>query len=159
MKSKAEIILNRISEKDFDHCLYLFRDTIHTINVSEYSPSQLEVWSKQKINLHEWWISTSQHIAYITKLNDKVVGFGEMTYEGELQRLYVHKDYEAIKIGAMILNKLEVDAKQLDLSNITTETSISAKPFFEVLGYEEYKQYQVRLCGIKLIKFIMKKSL
>jgi putative acetyltransferase len=159
MKTKADIVLNRVSKRHIDHCLELIRETVHTINVGEYSQSQLDIWSNQHIDSHDWWNKTSQHIAYFTAINNKIIGFGEMTRSGELCHLYVHKDYQAKNIATILVEKLESDAKKLGIAHITIKININAKPFFEILGYQEYKQNQVTLCGIKLTNLSMRKTI
>ncbi len=159
MNIKSNIKLNRVSESNIDNCLELIRETVHTINVGEYSQSQREIWSNHHIDQLAWWSTISQHIAYFTTINNKVVGYGEMTYSGELRQLYVHKNYQANHIATKIIERLESDAKNLGITHINTELNITAKPFFEKLGYQQCKQYQVTLCGIKLTNISMKKSI
>lgn len=159
MNIKSNITLNKVSESNFDNCLELIRETMHAINVGEYSQSQREIWSNKHIGEPTWKNTSAQHIAYCTTINNKVVGYGEMTYSGELCQLYVHKDYQANHIAAKIIERLESDAKNLGITHINTEINITAKPFFEKLGYQQCKQYQVTLCGIKLTNISMKKSI
>ena len=55
-----------------------------------------------------------------------LVGFGDIDKTGYLDRLFVHADYQRKGIATAICNQLE----QAVQGNITTDASITAKPFF-----------------------------
>jgi len=81
-----------------------------------------------------------------------------MDKTGYLDRLYVHKDFQGQGIATIIADELEKYAQRRDII-ITTEASITAKPFFEKRGYKTIKQQSVERKGQTLINFIMEKYL
>ena len=84
----------------------------------------------------------------------RIVGFGDIDKTGYLDRLFVHADYQGKGIATGICNQLE----QTIQGNITTHSSITAKPFFEKRGYRVIKEQQVERQGIFLANFIMEKD-
>lgn len=82
-----------------------------------------------------------------------LVGFGDIDKTGYLDRLFVHADYQRKGIATAICNQLE----QAVQGNITTDASITAKPFFEKRGYRVIREQQVERQGVALTNFVMEK--
>jgi putative acetyltransferase len=78
---------------------------------------------------------------------------------GEIDLLYVHSNFQRRGIASALLRKFETDAKSDGFSELITEASITARPFFESIGYQvEAEQVKiVREC--EFINFKMKKEL
>jgi putative acetyltransferase len=136
---------------------YLFQNTIHAVNAKDYSPIQLEAWaSKVKPEITPRWHTLSENISNLAGLENQIVGFGDLTEKGYLDRLFVHKDFQGQSIAAAIVQKLEEGANELNLEEITTAASIAAKPFFERAGFMVMKEQQVEIPGVKLTNFVMR---
>lgn len=82
-----------------------------------------------------------------------IIGFGNISETGYLDRLYVHKDHQGEGVAAAICDRLE-EAVQ---GEIITHASITARPFFEKRGYRVIKKQQVKRRGILLENFVMEK--
>lgn len=157
---KLPIKLRALKKRDILECITLFQNTIHTVNAKDYSPSQLEAWSpKVKPEVTPRWQTLSENIAYVAEFDNQIVGFGDLTKDGYLDRLFVHKDFQGQGIAAAIVQKLEEQAHALHLKEITTAASITARPFFERSEFVVMKEQQVEIHGIKLTNFVMKKFL
>lgn len=157
---KLPVQLRALKETDILECITLFQNTIHAVNAKDYSPSQLEAWApKVKPEITPRWQTLSENISYVAELENQIVGFGDLTEKGYLDRLYVHKDFQGQGIAAAIVQKLEKRAHELNLEEITTAASITAKPFFERAGFVVMKEQQVEIHGVKLTNFVMRKLL
>lgn len=55
-------------------------------------------------------------------IDNQIVGFGDMSYGGELDRLYVHKDYQGKNIASAIAKRLEEDAVLVDYIGVCVIT-------------------------------------
>jgi len=157
---KPIVDIRTLVESDLSSCVKLFFDTVHTVNAKDYTNEQLNVWAPATTNATDPGCQTIlNHIAYVAEINKMFVGFGDMTKQGYLDRLYVHHNYQRQGVASAIVNKLIEDAYKLDLAEITTHSSITAKPFFESFGFIACQQQEVDLSGVKLVNFIMKKTL
>lgn len=157
---KLPIRLRALEEIHILECIILFQNTIHTVNAKDYSPIQLEAWApKVKPEVTLRWQTLSENIAYVAEFGNQIVGFGDLTKEGYLDRLYVHKDFQGQGVAVAIVQKLEEQAHELNLKEITTAASITAKPFFERSGFVVTKEQQVEIHGVKLTNFVMRKLL
>lgn len=148
------IKIREYSPNDCERTAKLFFDTVHTINKADYSEQQLYAWADGNIDLSEWNNSLLNHYSLVAHSNDVIVGFGDITPDGYLDRLYVHKDYQKIGIGRLICDKLETSVSSAE---ITVHASITAKKFFEKREYKVIKENRVERHGIMLTNYIMTK--
>lgn len=149
-------------ESDISQLISLFYETVHSVNKQHYSQEQLDAWAPKEekaLKLNTWSTSLRQNITYVAEMNGYIVGFSDMTMEGHLDRLYVHKDFQGQGVASVLVNKLEQEARILGLNEINTEASITAKPFFERHGYELVAQQSVERKGVQLVNYRMRKKL
>ncbi len=135
----------------------LFYDTVHTVNSKDYTKEQLDVWATGNINLDKWNYSFLEHNTLIAVHDGVIAGFADMDKKGYLDRLYVHKDYQAKGIGTALINELERFAREKNVICFETYASITAKPFFEKLGYTVQSENTVVREGVSLTNYRMTK--
>lgn len=154
--------IRRFRASDMKQIVSLFYETVHSVNKQDYSSDQLDAWApreEEALKLKNWKSSFLQNITYVAEINGVMVGFTDMTTEGHLDRLYVHKDCQRQGIASALLNQLESEARALGLREMYTEASITAKPFFERQGYQIIQEQVVERKGISLVNFRMSKRL
>ncbi|SFL77363.1 Acetyltransferase, GNAT family [Paenibacillus sp. 1_12] len=154
--------IRKFEDSDINQIVSLFYDTVHTINAKDYSQDQLDAWApKDEIDakIISWKAALSHNIAYVMELDGEIIGFSDMTQEGHLDRLYIHKDVQRQGIASALVNTIESEARRLGLTEIDTEASITAKPFFERQGYRTIQSQIVERKDVQLVNFKMIKKL
>ena len=146
--------LRRYESSDCKEVAELFYNTVHIINAKDYTKEQLDVWATQEVDLEKWNQSLQGHYSVVAVDNEIIVGFGDIDKDGYLDRLYVHADYQRKGIATAICKQLE----QAVEGKITTHASITAKRFFEKLGYKVVRKQEVERRGIFLTNFVMEKD-
>lgn len=151
--------IRRFDARDSAAVLKLFKETILSVNLRDYTKEQCEVWANSFSEIEALKERLEKSLTYIAEFEGKIVGFGNVNGFGEIDLLYVHKNFQGRGIASAILRKLETDAKSYGFVELTTEASITARPFFESKGYqvEVEKIRIVREC--EFINFRMKKGL
>lgn len=149
---KAEI--RRYRPDDCEKITKLFYETVHTVNAKDYTEEQLNVWATGKIDLYAWNQGFLNDFTVVAILRGELVGFGNITRTGYLDKLYVHKNHQREGIASAICDALE---KSICGCVIETHASITAKPFFEKREYRVIKEQQVERSGIFLTNYIMRK--
>ena len=154
--------IREFESSDIHQIVSLFYETVHSVNAKDYSMEQLNAWApKDEIddNIEKWEASLTHNSTYIAERKDEIVGFSDMTHNGYLDRLFIHKDFQGQGIATTLVNMLESEARKLGLSEINTAASITAKPFFERCGFRIIKSQKVKRRGITLLNFQMVKPL
>ncbi|MFG0255872.1 MAG: GNAT family N-acetyltransferase [Rhodopirellula sp. JB053] len=149
-------VVRPLRGSDAEACLSLFRDTVHRINRRDYSQAQLDAWAPQSIDASAWAARFNDHIAYVSVLSQAIVGFADMSKTGHLDRLFVSADHQRHGIARALTLRLIEHARELRCESVTTEASITAKPFFEAMGFKVVKQQIVERDGVLLTNFRMR---
>ncbi|MEH1816648.1 MAG: GNAT family N-acetyltransferase [Nostoc sp.] len=141
---------------DTKEIMKLFYDTIHEVNIRDYTEEQVAAWAPANMDIEVWIKSLGSKFTYVAE-EDKIIGFGELEANGHIDRFYCHKDFQRKGVGKKILEQIELKANSLGVEKLFTEASITAKPFFESQGFIVIKKQEVERRGQKLINFVMEK--
>lgn len=150
--------LRRYKPDDCAVLAELFFNTVHTVNAKDYSKDQLDAWATGYVDTSVWNKSFLEHDTVVAEINGIITGFGDMDDTGYLDMLYVHMDYQNRGVATAIVRELEQQARSCNVSHFTTYTSITAKPFFEGLGYHVVRKHTAVRRNIKLTNYIMEKN-
>ncbi|MGL5063329.1 MAG: GNAT family N-acetyltransferase [Microcoleus sp.] len=142
---------------DTQEIVQLFYDTVHEVNIRDYTKAQVDAWAPADIDVESWTKSLSNKFTFVAEEGGKIAGFGELEANGHVDRFYCHKDFQGKGVGTQILVSIESQAKSLGIQKLFVEASITAKPFFEHKGFRVLKQQEVERRGQKFINFVMEK--
>lgn len=145
--------IRKYQSSDCREMTKLFYETVHTVNLRDYSAEQADAWAPENPDTDQWDRSFLEHYSIVAVEDGRIVGFGDIDESGYLDRLYVHKDYQRQGIGAALCDRLENHVPGI----IEVHASITAKPFFENRGYRTVKKQQVERKGIFLTNYVMEK--
>ncbi|MFD2114638.1 GNAT family N-acetyltransferase [Paenibacillus yanchengensis] len=156
------MVIVEFEEADTEEIVSLFYETVHSVNAKGYSQIELNAWApleEKTAKLAAWKVSLGRNLSYVAKVDNQVVGFSDMTHSGYLDRLYVHHCYQGQGIATALVDRLENEAKKINLLEIATDASITAKQFFERRGFMTTCPQTVERKGVKLINYKMIKKL
>lgn len=148
--------IRRYEPEDLDPMVRLFYDTVHAINIRDYTEAQVRAWAPGSVDRKAWDASFRRHLTYVATENGRIAGFGDMDETGYLDRLYVHKDFQGRGIATAICDRLE---NETEAARIEVHASITAKPFFEKRGYRTVSENAVERADVVLTNYTMKKEL
>lgn len=140
---------------DIPRCAKLFFNTVHHVNKKDYEQAQLDAWAPDVERFIERFQVMLNRVAWVVENNEQIVGFGDMTEEGYIDRLYVHKDYQRQGVARLIFSKWLDFAKVRGLKQLTTHASITAKVPFEAFGFTVMEKQIVEKNGVKFINYKM----
>lgn len=146
-------------ERDAEQIAQLFHDTIREINRRDYSPSQVAAWAPDDIYFRDWVAVCSQQITYVADDHGVIAGFGELESNGHIGCFYCHKNYQRCGVGKQIYQEIEAKAIALNLTQLVTEASITARPFFEKMGFSVVREQEVYCRGEQFKNYVMQKLL
>lgn len=132
----------------------MIQHTIRTVNQRDYEPAQIMAWSD--LDETKWAASLVDRTALVMMTDEyQVAGFGDMTAEGYLDRLYTAAAYQGIGIGGALLAALE---QQSSSRRFSTYASITARPFFEAHGYQVVRENIAKVRGQEFLNVYMEKE-
>lgn len=134
----------------------LFRDTIQTVNTKDYSPQEIEAWSKGADNIDNWVRRIDEHYFLLVRIQNILVGMASIDDNGYLDVIYIHHKHQGLGIAKSLLAKMIERAKSLGLTKITSDVSITAKPFFLYKGFEIVNPQLILCRGVVLRNYNVK---
>jgi putative acetyltransferase len=137
----------------------LFVATIKSVCQKEYNKQQIEVWTSGVNNTERWIEVIEKQFVLLALIENKIVGYGTLKDSNYIDFFYIHKDFQRQGIANNLLTRLELEAKKRSSKTITSDISITAKPFFEKKGFiVKAKQKNIK-SGVELINYKMEKNL
>ena len=154
-----QLYVREANTSDLDQIRRLFYETITTVNVRDYDPDQIRVWSASSSNVDRWKNKLEVQFFLVACIANMVVGFGSLTDEGYLDFMFVHKDHQGQGIASVLLTELETRARRIGLGKIYADVSITARPFFAKRGFDIIDRYNKTIEGISFANAVMQKLL
>ncbi|MFD2207654.1 GNAT family N-acetyltransferase [Kiloniella antarctica] len=145
--------------KDSATLLKLFHDTVHNINIKDYTQTQIDAWAPDNFDLTRWESRTRNYKIFVAEDNKGIAGFAELDIDGHIDCFYVHHERQGQGVGKLLIEHVEKEALRQNFSRIFAEVSITAKPFFERSGFIVLTEQQAEIRGQKLTNFRMEKLL
>jgi putative acetyltransferase len=138
---------------------HLFTATVHSINIAHYSPEQILAWAPDRPDLEAWRGEFAKLICFVSELDSEVLGFISFEPNGHLEHLYVHSQFQRQGVASALYQRLEEEAISRGIHRIFTEASITARPFFERVGFRVIALQEVRCRGLSFINYRVEKLL
>ncbi|OHT46007.1 GNAT family N-acetyltransferase [Flavobacterium tructae] len=137
----------------------LYTETIQSVCKNDYDPKQIEVWISGVQNTERWLDVIQTQFVLLAIIETKIVGFGTLKNGNYIDFFYIHKDYQKQGIAHKLLNELLLEAQKQHPETITSDISITARPFFEKNGFVvKVEQVNIR-SGVELINYKMEKEI
>ena len=71
--------IRRYQQTDCRELAELFYNTVHTVNVKDYTQEQRNVWATGQVDLEKWNQSLQAHFSVVAVENEIIVGFGDFS--------------------------------------------------------------------------------
>lgn len=157
---KTDFTIRIAQQSDVVELKELFQQTVLTVNSRDYLQEEIEDWAScgDDISKIGEMIKTHYFIVAVNQLS-QIVGFSSITPQGYLHSMFVHKDFQRKSIATLLLEEIERYAMASGIVQITSEVSITARPFFEKWGYTVEIGQKRKANQLCLTNYWMAKSL
>jgi putative acetyltransferase len=159
IQNSEQFALRSVQIGDVDRIRRLFAETIAAVCANDYTPEQLAAWSSASNDRFRWIEMLSDQHSLVAIYNGVLVGFASLANNHHIDLLYVHRNYLRHGIATQMYLTLEETASHFSQTAITTHASITARPFFERLGFETLEEQIVSIAGVQMKNFRMQKKL
>ena len=147
------------TRNDLNDITNLFRITIEKTASKDYSPQEIASWAEGDKYTDNWLKRIDTHYYLLVKIQGKLVGMASLDDAGYLDVIYVHPEYQGLGIASDLLSKMEAKAKEDGHEMISSDVSITAKPFFLYKCYQIVKPQLVLCRGVVLRNYHVNKSI
>ena len=144
---------------DIEEIQSLYRNTVLVINRRDYSQAEVEDWASCGDDPSKIEGMKTHYFIVAVNRQSEIVGFSSITPQGYLHSMFIHKDFQGKGVATLLLNEIERYAVAAGITRITSEVSITARPFFEKRGYIVEVEQKRRANQLSLTNYWMAKSL
>lgn len=146
--------------KDIEAVYQLFYQSVHHVAKKDYTPQQLAAWAKPQRNTLRWDGSLQKQTTWVAETSGELSGFISLRPEdGYLDFLYTHHLRQGKGIATLLLRELENEAKHLGLPKLTTDSSLTALPFFLSKSFYLQEQNIKTVDGVEFLNSRLAKDL
>ncbi|HKB61288.1 MAG TPA: GNAT family N-acetyltransferase [Burkholderiales bacterium] len=81
------------------------------------------------------WLAAEDNLCVVAETNKQIMGVGLLHRGGEVRLCYLAPGAQGQGLGKAILGALEEKAREWGLRRLHLESTVSARPFYERVGY------------------------
>jgi putative acetyltransferase len=137
----------------------LYYDTIHRVNVQDYSREQVDAWAPEVPDESFWKERFKQYTVYVADQKGTVIGFTELGSTGHIDCFFVHHEWQRRGVGTRLMKRVMTTATKKSIPRLDAEVSITAAPFFLSKGFVVVKENETVRHSVTLKQFAMEKWL
>lgn len=157
MEAKEIFDIREANFRDADAIAAIFHNTVHQINIRDYTPTQIEKWAGTAPEPEKWRERLETKQTFVACLDLEIVGFAEFEADGHIDALYVHHDHQGEGIASCLLQRIELEAERSEIVRLYTEASTTALHFFKKKGFVIVQPQEVEYRGEKFRNYRMEK--
>ncbi|WP_370289200.1 GNAT family N-acetyltransferase [Cryobacterium sp. Hz9] len=154
------VVIRPYGQADAADTLAVFLAAVTETAAADYSPEQIQAWARPEArDLPTWHASMQERNSYVATVDGAPAGFSDVNPAGYIDMLFVAPRYQRQGVARQLIGRVEVHARQAQLTELIADVSITARPFFERRGFTvEVEQHPV-MGGVSLTNYKMKKKL
>ncbi|UXA00041.1 GNAT family N-acetyltransferase [Vibrio splendidus] len=135
----------------------IFFYTVRNVNVRDYSQQQVEAWAPSSFEFALWQKRMNGLQPFVAELDGRVVGYTDLQPNGLIDHFFCHHEYQGKGVGRALMDHVFSVGRVRGVSRYFSEVSITARPFYEHLGFKVVNEQEVEMRGVKLTNYVMEK--
>ena len=148
---------NRAS--DLDAIGRVYHEAVRQIAKHDYTEEQVQAWSPRQFDAAHWQNRISNLVVRVAVLENVLAGFIGFTPLGHIDLLFVRPEFVRRGIARALLLDAEKVLAQSGVKTAWTEASLTARDFFQAMGYQAVREQTVSCGGVNLRNFRMERML
>ena len=128
----------------------IYHSAIHLIASRDYTEEQINAWAPAVLD-EELWVRRIRGInPFVAELEGILVGYADVQASGYIDHFFVSGRHPRQGIGRSLMEVLESEAKRLGVTELTSDVSRTAQPFFTRFGFQIVEQRVPVVRGIEV---------
>lgn len=143
---------------DLEAVVTLFRRSVREVSCRDYSPDQIAAWAPEAADLHAWAERLADGGVFVCTRNGEIAGFARIDGTGCLDLLYVHPGFQRQGVARELMTRVLAWAASRGLRRVRSEVSVTARAFFERMGFSVVRPQVIERGGVRLENFVMERG-
>ena len=137
----------------------VFYNTIRKVNIGDYSEEQVAAWAPDDIDMDFVSRKFRDIDPFVAVKDGRIIGYADIQADGYIDHFYCHYQFQGQGVGRSLFSTLENKAKESSIVSMYSNVSITARPFFEAMGFSVEKEQLVTVGDQQLKNYRMVRSL
>lgn len=147
--------VRKIREGEEKELWELFYNTIHNVNIQDYTEAQIEAWAPDDFDINVAIKKFREIDPFVVIQDGKIIGYADIQPDGLIDHFYCHHDFQGQGVGSALFAAIEKEARESGIVEMYSNVSITARPFFEAMGFSVEKEQVLRMQDQKLKNYRM----
>ena len=144
---------------DAKRCAEIFRLSIEELAADDYDDDQREAWASRADDEQAFGARLAEALTLLAMIDGAIAGFASLKGSEEVDMLFVDPEFARQGAGRALIEALTKLARARGAKRVTVDTSDSARPLFERLGFTAQKRNLVHKGDQWLANTTMAKTL
>ena len=153
------LVVRPALESDFGAIGGVFHEAVRQIARRDYTDEQVRAWSPGQLDAAHWQRRTAKLEVRVAVLESVVAGFIGFSHSGHIDLLFVRPEFVRRGIARALLLEAENSLGPLGVETAWTEAGLTARGFFQAMGYGTVREQTVCCGGVELRNYRMEKVL
>ncbi|WP_245958612.1 GNAT family N-acetyltransferase [Microbacterium bovistercoris] len=156
----SEIVIRDYRDEDAATTLAVFLDAVTITASADYSAAQIAAWARPAQRSIDGWNEARRRRGTVVAVVDgRVAGFSDVSASGDIDMLFVSPAFARRGVARALMAELESRAMDAGAAGLSADVSITARPFFERVGFAVEAEQHPVIEGIELTNFRMARPL
>lgn len=151
--------IRRLREGEEFALFEIYYSAIHLIASHDYSPEQVEAWAPRDLDPDLWRSRIREINPFVAELNGDPIGYADVQSTGYIDHFFVSGRHARMGVGSMLMRHVLSEASQRGLTELTSDVSRTAQPFFKRFGFEVVEQRVNELRGVIIPNALMRRAM
>jgi putative acetyltransferase len=132
-------------DEDAPVLLDIHYNAVHKTGAKDYSQVVLNNWSPpvDSERVAHFQANLDNALRLVAEFNGRIAGFAALVIRNnELRACYIDPDYSGLGVGRALVDALEYEARNAGLTHLEFDSSLTAEPFYNRLGYQTLRHGQ-----------------
>jgi putative acetyltransferase len=134
----------------------VYYSAIHLVARRDYSPEQIQAWAPRDLDQGLWATRIRGINPFVAELAGEPVGYADIQADGYIDHFFVSGHHGRRGIGTALMNHLLDEARAASLTELRSDVSRTAQPFFERFGFTVVEERQPELRGVVIPNALMR---
>jgi putative acetyltransferase len=148
-------MIREYEPRDLSAIIDLFGRAVRQLAAHDYSAEQISIWAPQDPDVSTWEDRLSKGVVLVFLQKGRLAGFIRMENEHHLDLLYVHPEFQRQGVARALFARALKWAMGQGATQLISDVSITARPFFERMGFHVAQLQTIEREGIQLRNFRM----
>ncbi|MGR5108911.1 GNAT family N-acetyltransferase [Vibrio jasicida] len=153
------ITIRDFQEEDAPKLWALFFNTVRNVNRRDYTEQQVKAWAQEGFDSQLWLKKMVSIQPFVAVLDGVIVGYSDVQPSGLVDHFFCHHEYQGQGVGRALMTHVLEQAKAKGLTRIYSEVSVTARPFYEHMGFIVVNEQQIEVRGATLTNYVMERRL